>query len=411
MNPQIDEITELANRVKQSRIWQRNGKPAKAKLAKLFDRYLAKTPGALEGNDIPGALDVHRLNGHLGECFEKDYSLWPGQKRLFAGHKGTRLEIGALSEILDPTEIFWFWQALRFSMNEAKATQSIIVYSEPLFFFSNSLRAYLRFLDIDHDGKFDIKSIERVNTLVRSRILKTIPKLQSPASKTETIIQDGVTKRMDSLIGALDLVPARSYIPAGEVKASVDIRAWFRSRHDRAPEFKDVRELAIDDYNRANLVVLASRSGHPILKRFQEDVNGLKIRLTEKGITFFDQLMEDRTDDDGFCRAHVVVTNWVLEAQNVHTYIASNHTRALGEVAHLLLKDDLLKPLSGLLLRRDEQSPHRKGEIHSRFQLAFTVDLKLNQLHAMEPVLLPELKKGPITYNEAGIVEKFPLDA
>jgi hypothetical protein len=324
------------------------------------------------------------------------------------GRKGTQLEVGALSETLDPTEIFWFWQALRFSMNEAKATQSIIVYSEPLFFFSNSLRAYLRFLDIDHDGKFDVKSIDKVNALVKSRILKAVPKWQSPANKTESLIQDGIARRMDRLIDALDLVPARSYIPAGEVKASVDIRAWFRGRHNRAPEFKDVRELAMDDYNRANLIVLASRSGHPILKRFQEDVTGLKIRLTEKGIAFFDRLMEDRTDDDGSCHAHVVVTNWVLEAQNVHTYIASNHTRALGEVAHLLLKDELLKPLSGLLLRRNEQTPHRRGEIHSRFQLAFTVDLKLNQLHAMEPVLLPELKKGPITYTEAGIVENFP---
>src|SRR5262249_35890605 len=155
------------------------------------------------------SVDITRLNKRLDECFISDRSFWAAQKRLSIPARGSpnpALQVRPLSEILSSTQKFWFSHCARMQNAQsihAKGTQTFIVFSEPLFFFSKTLRGYFRFLDVNHEGTFGLGDIEKLVKQAKAKILRAIPK-------------EIATRGLGSFIEGLDLVPTRNYIPAGD---------------------------------------------------------------------------------------------------------------------------------------------------------------------------------------------------
>jgi hypothetical protein len=214
-------------------------------------------------------------------------------------------------------------------------------------------------------------------------------------------------KHIDALVDNLDLIPTRNYLPAGDSYAAVRIRRWFRRSAKHVVEYKEALDVAKDD-RRSSLIVLASRSSLKLIDHFQS-TNKLEVLLTEKGISFKGRILDDEIGDRGLHLARVVVTNWTFSTGAVHTYIASNHTRALESVAKLVARDDSnddsgedsdddfndprLQPISDAIVDHE-------GRIPSRFQLAFEVPLQMNETNAGVPRLLPELNGKAIIYPD-----------
>ena len=142
-----------------------------------------------------------------------------------------------------------------------------------------------------------------------------------------------------------------------------------------------------------NLIVLASRSSLPLLAEFQQRPE-LRLRLVENGISCNNEIIPDIvTRGEGTTLSHVIVTNWLLETGRVHTYIASNHTRALQAVAELLVSDDeLLIEVSEALVAEGN------GKIPAKYQMAFEVRLHLHEANATVERMLPQLGNKPIVY-------------
>jgi hypothetical protein len=209
----------------------------------------------------------------------------------------------------------------------------------------------------------------------------------------KAIRKEQATAAVRQLIDQLDLVPVRLYIPAGDSYAAVEIRRWFRRRTGQALGYKDVLRVAPDERNEANLIILGSRSSFPLLANFQKTTHELKIRLTDTGIRFFNKTLDDVSGQHGFRLARVIVTSWILDTQNAHTYIVSNHTRAIEAVAKLLVNDESLGQVANAILRSG-------GQIPPRFQLAFEVRLERHEGHAMIPTLLPELNGRAVIYDD-----------
>jgi hypothetical protein len=191
-------------------------------------------------------------------------------------------------------------------------------------------------------------------------------------------------------VAGLNLVPTRNYLPAGDSVAAGKIHGWFRDSVKHEIGEKEARGVSELDSTKSNLVILASRSSLPLLARFQKTTLELRIHLTDKGIKVDDNNLDDDIGDEDFGTAYVVVTNWTFDTDNVHTYIASNHTRALGAVAELLVNDDLLDHITLV---------DAEGRIPRRFQLAFKVPLLLHEMQAGKPVLLPELGGAILPYG------------
>jgi hypothetical protein len=393
-------VEELEKRVKRSKSFQPGFDPAdEGNLAKLLSLFAQKYPGSPTADEIRSVLQRHsnwsvevgRLSDRLNKCFRSDRSFWPGQKRLFIPRKGkaaNSLKVGPLSALLSPRVKFWFSQCVRL---ESAREHTFIVFSEPLFLYSPDLRAYLRFLDANHEEQFDSGNIDNPIRIARSRIRGLLPK----------------GKQIDAIVARLDLIPTRNYLPAGDSYAAVRIRRWFRRSTKHIVEYKEALDVANDD-RRSSLIVLASRSSLKLLDHLQSTIP-LEIKLTETGISFKGRMMNDEIGDRGLHLARVVVTNWTFSTGAVHTYIASNHTRALESVASVIASDDSnddsdddsnhdsndprLQPVSDAILAPD-------GRIPGRFQLAFEVPLHMNETSAGVPRLLPELDGKAIIYPD-----------
>lgn len=190
------------------------------------------------------------------------------------------------------------------------------------------------------------------------------------------------------------LVPVRLYLPAGDGYAKDEIRRWFRRNANHYVGYKEALDVSLNEHTKSNLVVLASRSSLPLLNKFQT-THDLGLRLTQKGISLGGQEFQDQFGTDGCCElARVVVTHWALDTQRVHTYIASNNTRAIHAVTQLLVSDsDGMKDISDALLTTEDRT------IPRRFQLAFEVPLKMHETHANPPTLLAELNGKALHYR------------
>jgi hypothetical protein len=396
-------VEKLVGLVKKSQWWP----PREGSLVKLLDVYARFYPDPPTHDAIEqartGSSDMTRtrLNDKLKECFLKDRSLWSDQQRILI-HRGQGLQLEPVSPLLGETLKFWFSQCVRIPSTQGAvgwAPQSFIVLSEPLCFFCRTLNGYFRFLDVNHDGQFETQKSESLVAQARDRLRQTLEarlltnSISGKPQRNRKIAarEKTITKELAMFVAALDLVPTRNYIPAGDSTAAGQIRNWFRDSTNCDIHEKEAMEVSDRDSTKSNLIILASRSSLPLLDRFQNTHQELRILLTKTGISFDKKPLDDEIGNEGFRMVYVVVTSWTFETGNVHTYIASNHTRALGAVAELLVSD---KALGGISL------VDSKGRIPRRFQLAFEVPLHLHEMQAGEPRLLPSLESRPLPYGE-----------
>jgi hypothetical protein len=320
---------------------------------------------------------AHRLKVQLEHCFEEDRSFWlsPDQYALQLPSATQGLVLGRLSNVVkDGPHRFWFHQLAR---HDVKRT--VCVFSEPLFFFSQSLNAYVRFLDLNHDAPSFAKAPE----LAEAAKDKLRERLQAQGLEANSAID---------LARALDFSPVRLYVPAGDAFGISWIRRWYRGHKDLIPPIRrERRRVPADADSELNRIVFASRYTNPSLVYFREVCPNLRCDLTERGIRVDNEEIPDDVGRQGTTLAHVVVTNWVFETNKVYTVIASNHTRAAGRVAQLLVAGD------------KEQGPHldparlvlEGGLIPKRIQFAFSVELNLNEVFANAP----DLFAGPFVYD------------
>lgn len=388
---ELDTIRRLAARLRQRSQSFKSG----SNNAKLLDLYLSKCPGIATNREVSEVLGginpntpISRLNSDLHKCFQTDRSLWREQAVLFLSDAGRnqshRLQLRPLYASLSPSMKVWFHQVLQISLPHKRdeglhrqEPQPIIVLSEPLFFFSPVLGAYVRFLNINHDTLFGPDETRLVRE-AQSELLRLIPNFERGDVVREFL--EGV-----------DLVPVRLYLPAGDSYAKTSIRRWFRNNLRHRVGYKSASAVSVVDSVNANLIVLASRSSLPLLAEFQQR-EPLRLLLTDEGIRLDDKMILDRfTAGQGTTLSHVIVTNWTLETGRNHTFIASNHTRAIQAVAELLVSDDELlnEVASGLVI--DDKLP-------SKFQIAFEVRLHMHETNATVEGILPELEGRPLVY-------------
>jgi hypothetical protein len=387
----VEPVRALSARIKHSQHFRR-GSPdgaTETNLEKLLDLYVKKFPTAPSVDEIKfalngrstGAVEIGRLNERLMECFLRDRSLWSGQERLFVPRRGrsagVSIQLGPLSDILSPTERFWFHQCSKLRRTPEER-ETFIVFSEPLFFFCKTLRAYFRFLDVNHDERLEPSDLPELVNLAKARLRRAVK-------------VKGANRTLAKFIEDVDLVPVRVYMPAGDSYAAVAVRRWFRNQVQEVVNYREAQHLSAVNLNQSNLIVVLSRRGAP-LNGFEAANPQLRLRLTDNGIRLDNKLMSDEFGNQGVSLARVVVTNWVCDTENVYTIIASNHTRAVDAVANWLTNDDTVRQLSDALITAD-------GRIPKRFQVAFEVQLQVFETHSNAPILLPELKGKPIVYD------------
>jgi hypothetical protein len=332
-------------------------------------RMLAEHFPASPGDPINrlGATSITRFNKRLRECMLKDRSLWWDQKLLRIERIGGNDRSWALKAVPLVGELnsaplrFWFHQCAQ-PQHDKK-----IVIAEPLFFFSNELRAYIRLLDLNHEGPFEHGDVDRLTEDVRKHLSGFFP---------------------ISHLKKLDLTPVRHYIPAGDSYGASAIQRWFKATTEERIEI--THEIPSHEA-KANLIVLASRSTNPLLARFQEENPNVRLRLTETGISFDGQPYDDNISR-GNGVARVVVTSWASKNDNALTFIASNHTRAIEAVADLLVSEESLRPILDTVFANLEDIP-------MRFQLAFDVPIQVQGMKGSDPLLFQPLRSlPPIVY-------------
>ncbi|MCC6585369.1 MAG: hypothetical protein IT168_01510 [Bryobacterales bacterium] len=361
-----------------------NGKLLKLYADKFPDGATDREASSVLGH-VGASTPVSRLRADLVKCFRTDRTLWEQQQMLILSDKGAKriLELRPLWETLPPSMIVWFHQCARVPMPQRRdepahngELQPFIVLSEPLFFYVRKLGAYFRFLDINHDAMFRSKEKELV-AAAKKQLHQIFPEM---AAQTGEFVAD------------MDMVPVRLYLPAGDSYAKTAIRRWFRDNLQHRVGYKEASAVAVTDSVNSNIIVLASRSSLPLLAQFQEQ-HELRLRLTGDGISCGDlSIADEARDGEGATLSRVIVTNWTFETGRVHTYVASNHTRAIRAVAELLVSDaPMLKDIAGSLLIN--------GTIASRFQLAFDVELHFHETTATVKGLLPQLEGKPLLYR------------
>ena len=363
--------------------------------AKLLDLYLSRFPETATNEEASKALGgtspnvpINRLIADMQECFTNDRFLWLDQQMLVLSDTGPnqthKLQLQPLWKTLSPSIRIWFHHCMQVPAPRKKEwfvntpePQPFIVISEPLFFFAPSLGAYFRFLDMNHDTLFRPDET-RLIAEARIRLGEIFPQILDSDSARDPITD-------------LPLVPVRLYLPAGDSYAKTAIRRWFRNTMKHRVGYKSASAVSIPDSVNSNLIVLASRSSLPLLTEFQHQNQPL-LQLTKDGISFKGEILKDQVSPHkGTTLSYAIVTNWTLETGKVHTYIASNHTRAIEAVVNLLVgESELLKDLSEALVV--------DGKIPGKFQVAFEVSLHLHETNANVERLLPHLDGKPLRY-------------
>lgn len=325
-------------------------------------------PGVLQISERMPTGIKHRLKKQLRTCFKTDHRFWRSRDQyILSLSRSGGLELRRLSDVVEdaPTR-FWLHQSARFDPE-----RTFITISEPLFFFSNTLNAYLRLLDINEDDQVAGKETEIAAT-ARNRIER-----QLRAAGV-------VAQSADDLMKAIDLVPVRHYLPAGESLGASEIRGWFRKTLGSPPKRREASRGSEFDRSASNLIILASRDSDPDLRYFRRRVPDLRLDLTENGIRWDNKEMRDEISPTGARITRVVVTNWLFDDDNAFTVIASNHTRALGRVCALLVGNEMDPRW---LVDSD-------GIVPTKIQMVFEVQLNIHESLANAPRLLGD----PIIY-------------
>lgn len=376
-------VSELADLVDQSHFFHSRVKKTQAPKLTGALKAFAEAYGSQKSLDVVAEYrkQLDRLRNQLNHCFEKDISLWRSHQRYLALAPKGGLSLLPISNVVKGgPERFWFHQLIRYGPND-----TVCAYSEPLFFWSQSLNAYVRFLDIN----LNLPSLKADALKLRDEARATMKaRLEAHGLDSE------VAK---AIVPAMDFSPVRVYVPAGDAFGISWIRRWFRKRLNgiNPPRRWERNHLPQDEGSVLNRIVFASRCTNPSLEYLRNVCPNLRYDLTEAGIRIGSETIADGVEASGTTHAHVVVTNWVFESDHVYTIIASNHTRAAGRVAQQLVAESEgpnpdPKPylIGSTLVRHD-------GTIPERMQFAFSVKLNVYESHANDP----ELIEAPCFYD------------
>ena len=174
-------------------------------------RYLSKqTPGGVSEDTLGAAIfgkpggagarvAVHQLRRDLDLYFRYTAPGRGYEKRLDVATP-YELKLVPNDLALDADEKFW-------DAHIINGAPRLLVYTEPLFFWDEENRCYVRYLDINYEGKLNLGSIENLHKQVRGKF--------------------GPRHR------ALRLLPCYHYQSCGETRAIGPLLRWFKEKNVR----------------------------------------------------------------------------------------------------------------------------------------------------------------------------------
>jgi hypothetical protein len=312
----------------------------------------------VEHSDIRTA--VGRVRGHLDDFYNYNPSGKREKMRLRVPLRTPyRIEIDENRQELDPVERFW-------DPHFSQSAGNLIIFTEPLFYWDQKRRCYVRFLDINYDGSSPIDIMK-----FRSRV---------PADYR-----------------AHDLQPCFHYQSSGEAQAQQILWKWFERQHSKAEVKVEVSRECVDrNVWENNLIVLGNSRANRFLRELQQ---GQPIFLSEDGITvrkksenskteYADEPAVSQGSNGGYL--HAVVTRLPSKnSQRCATLIAANNGRSLERLATYLTLPDTLKRLYDKL----ELQP--ATPLPTSFQLLFRFQTLGHELIAGEPELIDSVWEDP----------------
>src|ERR1700722_6225073 len=208
---EIQTVEELAGRVLRSPHFRaRKGEDKLGETLQNFVKVYRDSHMRHLVSNVSAPLE-HRVRENLKQCFKTDRTFWRAAEKhvLVLPSRKEVLTLVRLSQIIDdPPSRFWFHQCARFEQPE-----TIVTFSEPLFFYSPILHAYIRLLDIDCEGDLEGKELQLTEKAL--------------AALNERLVQPGMAMGLAAHLGS-GLIPVRHYVAAGDAFGGSSIRAWFR---------------------------------------------------------------------------------------------------------------------------------------------------------------------------------------
>jgi hypothetical protein len=283
---------------------------------------------------------IHRLRGELRTFF--NYLEGKHSDFRLDIPRGTPYRIEVIKNVLhyDPIERFW-------DAHFNNGAPNLIISTEPLFFWDQGRRCFVRYLDINDESA----------SLDAGHIRDLLPP-NHPAR---------------------ELTPCFHYQPSGDANACQKIRAWFQQQDGISVKFS--RDCTDREVLGHNLIVLGNNRTNKYLRTLQKGLGfslgddriivqgGKKKRRRE----YFD--LKETPDDKAGRYVYAVVTRRPsLVNQRCATIIGGNHGRAVEKVAEYLTTEQTLDGLYRWLGLSPE------AELPSQFQLLFriqTVDFEL----------------------------------
>lgn len=262
-----------------------------------------------------------------------------------------RLEIVKNEPALDPVETFW-------DAHFSNASQNLIIYTEPLFFWDKEHRCYIRYLNLnDESSSLDVDRIRR----------------NLPADHPATRLQ-----------------PCFHYQSSGETQAQRILRKWFEQQDD--VDVKLSRECVDSEVWKHNIVVLGNSRTNRFLRILQKELTFLlqddkvavKARGRKRSYELVDLEPSPKEPSERYLYA-VLTRRPSTVKQRCVTMIAANHGRGIEKVAETLTLPNAIDRLySQLQLDRTQPLP-------DRFQLLFRIQTLDHELAPGEPELIDSI--------------------
>jgi hypothetical protein len=306
---------------------------------KLLEKLAKKSSSGRLSNTTGGdRVASHRLRESLKNYFAYTVEGRRESHRLSLPLKSSELEMEANRWQLQPSELFWDAHCVGRPEHDLLR----IVYTEPLFFFDNQRRIYVRVLD-----------------------------LNSEASR----VPDDLTVKAERLLGSNDLVPSFHYQPSGEIGARNLLLAWLRNyqvilREHITVDSKASRLcLTETELWKGHLIALGNRRTNEFIRELQDLAKGTE---TPPFIVIEDHMARAGTEEfrDEPERAYAAVSRLPNKFGGVATLIAANHGRAAEKVAEFLTDDESLAEFYATCgISTDKVLP-------DRFQILFEVGIQ-----------------------------------
>jgi hypothetical protein len=282
---------------------------------------------------------VTRLRHHLDDFFKYTPSGRQCARRIFLPD-GSPYLLRVIDNNVQLDAVERFWDAHIISGGDCA-----IIYTEPLFFWDEDRRAYIRFLDINFES-LDPDQIAR-----------------------------GIRGEFGPDHPALKMKPCFHYQASGEIHACHKIQSWFEQ--NRVPIDVALSRDRNDDWAlERNLIVLGNRRTNRLVRKLQA---GLAYELLSEHIVIRDpdpnrneqpeykDLQPSGDGTEGNYVYAIVTRRPSLNRKRCATVIGANHGRAAEIVAHYLTSEKSLDSLYDLM------GVQGTDRLPSQFQVLFRV--------------------------------------